>query len=92
MTEKREGAPARFASALRRRRMQPTTAPGALPPAGKAGPNDSGGFGLEITLSVELGGIDQAAAEQLVEAAHQVCPYSNATRGNIDVTVEAVAA
>ena len=56
------------------------------------GPNDAGGFALEVTLSVELGGIEQAAAEQLVEAAHQVCPYSNATRGNIPVTLEVVTA
>jgi len=54
------------------------------------GPNDTGGFGLSVTLRVELGGIDQAGAEQLVDAAHQVCPYSNATRGNIDVVLETV--
>ena len=52
------------------------------------GPNDAGGFALEVTLHVELGGIEQSAAEALVEAAHQVCPYSNATRGNIPVTLE----
>ncbi|MFQ1004334.1 organic hydroperoxide resistance protein [Modestobacter sp. SSW1-42] len=52
------------------------------------GPNDAGGFALEVTLRVELGGIEQSAAEALVEAAHQVCPYSNATRGNIPVTLE----
>ncbi len=56
------------------------------------GTNDAGGFGLEITLSVELGGLDQAAAEQLVEAAHEVCPYSNATRGNVPVTLETTVA
>jgi Ohr subfamily peroxiredoxin len=56
------------------------------------GPNSSGGFGLEITLHIELGGLDQAAAEQLVEAAHQVCPYSNATRGNVPVTLETTVA
>ena len=56
------------------------------------GPDDAGGFALEVTLRVELGGIDQAAAEQLVEAAHQVCPYSNATRGNVPVTLETVTA
>ncbi|SFJ66309.1 organic hydroperoxide resistance protein [Cellulomonas sp. KH9] len=56
------------------------------------GPDDAGGFGLEITLHVELGGVDQATAEQLVEAAHQVCPYSNATRGNVPVTLEVVTA
>jgi len=54
------------------------------------GPNDAGGFGLEITLHVELGGLDQATAERLVEAAHQTCPYSNATRGNVPVTLETV--
>jgi osmotically inducible protein OsmC len=53
------------------------------------GPNDAGGFGLEVALHVELGGVDQATADALVEAAHQVCPYSNATRGNIPVTVDA---
>lgn len=44
-----------------------------------------GGFGLEVELNVSLPGLDQTVAEQLVEAAHHVCPYSNATRGNIDV-------
>ncbi|MBT0993438.1 organic hydroperoxide resistance protein [Cellulomonas sp. DKR-3] len=56
------------------------------------GPRAEGGFGLEVTLRVELGGIDQAAAEELVEAAHQVCPYSNATRGNVPVTLETTTA
>jgi len=44
-----------------------------------------GGFGLEVALKVALPGIDRAKAEELVQAAHKVCPYSNATRGNIDV-------
>lgn len=44
-----------------------------------------GGFGLEVELTVSLPGIEQSVAEQLTEAAHKVCPYSNATRGNIDV-------
>jgi Ohr subfamily peroxiredoxin len=44
-----------------------------------------GGFGLEVELNVCLPGLEQAAAEQLTEAAHKVCPYSNATRGNIEV-------
>ncbi len=47
-----------------------------------------GGFGLEVKLNVSLPGLDQAVAEQLTEAAHQVCPYSNATRGNIDVRLK----
>ena len=45
-----------------------------------------GGFGLEVALHVTLPGIDRATAEDLVEKAHKVCPYSNATRGNIQVT------
>jgi Ohr subfamily peroxiredoxin len=52
------------------------------------GPNGSGGFGLDVTLTVTLPGVDPATARQLLDAAHQVCPYSNATRGNIDVKLE----
>ncbi|MEH6452317.1 MAG: organic hydroperoxide resistance protein [Psychromonas sp.] len=48
------------------------------------GPNENQGFALTVTLSIELE-LAQAAAEDLVRAAHQVCPYSNAVRGNIDV-------
>jgi osmotically inducible protein OsmC len=46
---------------------------------------DNGGFGLAVELEVTLPNLDHAAAQQLTEKAHQVCPYSNATRGNIDV-------
>ena len=53
------------------------------------GPNDAGGFQLTVALHAELAGVDQATADDLVAAAHQVCPYSNATRGNIEVTVDA---
>jgi osmotically inducible protein OsmC len=49
------------------------------------GPNGSGGFGLEVVLRFTFSQLDQTAAEELVAAAHQVCPYSNATRGNIEV-------
>ena len=45
-----------------------------------------GGFGLEVALHVSLPGIARATAEDLVEKAHKVCPYSNAPRGNIQVT------
>ena len=56
------------------------------------GKNDQGGFGLAVTLHVELGGLDQAAAEALVATAHQLCPYSNAVRGNVEVALETVVA
>ena len=46
-----------------------------------------GGFGIEVTLNVSLPGLEQDQADALVEKAHGVCPYSNATRGNIDVTL-----
>jgi len=51
------------------------------------GPNGAGGFSLEVELHVSIPGIEQATGEQLIELAHQVCPYSNATRGNIPVTL-----
>lgn len=46
---------------------------------------DNGGFGLAVELEVALPNLDHATATALAEKAHQVCPYSNATRGNIDV-------
>lgn len=49
------------------------------------GPRAAGGFGITADLEVNLPGLDRSDAERLVEAAHQVCPYSNATRGNLDV-------
>jgi Ohr subfamily peroxiredoxin len=52
------------------------------------GPNDNGGFKLDIELRVALPGLPADEAQQLVDAAHQVCPYSNATRGNVDVRVK----
>ncbi|MNW20683.1 Organic hydroperoxide resistance protein OhrB [compost metagenome] len=45
------------------------------------------GFGIEATLNIHLPGMDSADAQKLVDAAHIVCPYSNATQGNIDVTL-----
>lgn len=51
------------------------------------GKNDSGGFALSVGLVVALPKLEREAAQKLVEAAHQVCPYSNATRGNIPVTL-----
>ncbi|MFD4029134.1 organic hydroperoxide resistance protein [Streptomyces sp. NPDC058637] len=45
----------------------------------------AGGFGLEAAISVSIPDVDRATAQALVEKAHQVCPYSNATRGNIQV-------
>ncbi len=49
------------------------------------GPRSEGGFGITADLKISLPGLDRADAKRLVDAAHQVCPYSNATRGNVDV-------
>ncbi|MET3470348.1 Ohr subfamily peroxiredoxin [Novosphingobium sp. 1529] len=51
------------------------------------GPRSDGGFGLTVALTVHLPGVDRAAAEALVAKADEICPYSHATRGNIDVTL-----
>jgi len=48
------------------------------------------GFNIQAELKISLPGLERAVAEQIVAAAHEVCPYSNATRGNIDVTLTVV--
>jgi lipoyl-dependent peroxiredoxin len=48
------------------------------------------GFGIEVELAISLPGMERSAAEALVQKAHIVCPYSNATRNNIDVTLRVV--
>jgi lipoyl-dependent peroxiredoxin len=51
---------------------------------------DTGGFGLAVELDVSVPAVDRATAEAVVAKAHEVCPYSNATRGNIDVALVVV--
>ncbi|GAB2679735.1 organic hydroperoxide resistance protein [Nocardia goodfellowii] len=51
------------------------------------GKNDAGGFQLAVEIEVTLPNLSREQAQALADKAHQVCPYSNATRGNIDVTV-----
>ncbi|MGO4809626.1 organic hydroperoxide resistance protein [Cupriavidus sp. 2MCAB6] len=48
------------------------------------------GFGIEVDLNIALPGLDRAVAQSLVDKAHIVCPYSNATRGNIDVRLNLI--
>jgi len=48
------------------------------------------GFGIQVWLKVHIPDMDKAQAEKIVAAAHQVCPYSNATRGNVEVTLDVV--
>jgi len=55
------------------------------------GPRDDGkGFGIDVDLEVQVPGMDKAQAQDLVEKAHIICPYSDATRGNIDVRLKVV--
>ena len=54
------------------------------------GPRSEGGFGIEVALAVSLPGVPKEEAEDLVHKAHQVCPYSNATRNNVDVKLTVV--
>lgn len=54
------------------------------------GKTEAGGFGLEVELSASIPNVDAATAQDLLEKAHQVCPYSNATRGNIKVGLSVV--
>ncbi len=53
------------------------------------GTTGGGGYGLAVAIKVSMPGVPADTVAELAEAAHQVCPYSNATRGNIDVTLEA---
>ena len=54
------------------------------------GPRSEGGFGITVALDVALPGLARADAQALVDKAHQVCPYSNATRNNVDVKLTVV--
>jgi lipoyl-dependent peroxiredoxin len=51
------------------------------------GPDGSGGFQLGVQLAAHIPGVEQDVAERLADAAHRICPYSNATRGNIEVAL-----
>ncbi|NML14494.1 organic hydroperoxide resistance protein [Azohydromonas caseinilytica] len=52
--------------------------------------NKAGAFGIQVDMKISLPGMDRAAAEKLVAEAHEVCPYSNATRNNVDVKLTVV--
>ncbi|MFG1806269.1 organic hydroperoxide resistance protein [Streptomyces sp. NPDC049040] len=54
------------------------------------GTTEAGGFGLSVEMDVSIPGVERDVAASLVEQAHQVCPYSNAIRGNVEVTLTAV--
>jgi osmotically inducible protein OsmC len=81
------GYSACFDSALNRVISLSKTQTGETSVAAKVsiGQNEDGGFGLAVELDVNIPGVALAEAQQLAEKAHQICPYSNATRSNIEV-------
>lgn len=52
------------------------------------GSDDNGGYGLSVRLEVSMPAVSRDVAQQAIDQAHQICPYSNATRGNVDVVLE----
>jgi Ohr subfamily peroxiredoxin len=69
-------------------RKVPLPASASIDASVSIGQIPQGGFGLAVELAVHLPGMDATAAKEIVDAAHQVCPYSNATRGNIEVSLD----
>ncbi|HEY1177140.1 MAG TPA: organic hydroperoxide resistance protein [Phytomonospora sp.] len=85
------GYSACFHSALQTVARREKTELGASTVTAKVGIGPSGGgYGLTVALDVAIPGVDHATAEELVAKAHQVCPYSNATRGNVEVALTVV--
>ena len=72
------------------RRMQVDTSESQVTGRVTIGTIEGNGYGLSVELEVHIPGVEQAKAEEVVQAAHQVCPYSVATRGNIEVTLTVV--
>ena len=86
------GYAACFIGAMQYQAMQQKLHPGDISIDSKVaiGPAEGdNGFTIVVAMDVYVGGVDQAAAEKLVADAHRTCPYSNATRGNINVTLAA---
>lgn len=54
------------------------------------GPRQGGGFGLKVHLKVSMPGLEKAEVERITQAGHAICPYSNAVKGNVEVTTEVV--
>jgi Ohr subfamily peroxiredoxin len=70
------------------RRMKLDTSQSTVTARVSLGPVEGGAYGLAVELDVSIPGLERERAEQIVKAAHEVCPYSNATRGNIEVTLK----
>lgn len=80
------GGAVEFVARQRKLRHEPVEVTGAV----TLGTEDSGAFRLAVTLSVRIPGQPKTTVAELIAAAHEVCPYSRATRNNIDVTLVAL--
>ena len=81
------GSACEFAS----RQMKLITRQITVKTAVSIGEAPGGGFGLAVEHNVEMQGVSQADAEKIVAAGHQICPYSRAIKGNVDVTIKVTA-
>jgi osmotically inducible protein OsmC len=72
------------------RRMKVDTGDSEITGRVTLGTMEGGAFNIAVELDVHIPGVDEETAHKVVEAAHEVCPYSNATRGNIEVTLKIV--
>ncbi|HEY1832366.1 MAG TPA: organic hydroperoxide resistance protein [Acidimicrobiales bacterium] len=72
------------------RRMKVDTSESDVTGRVTIGTIDGGAFGLAVELDVHIPGVDEATALEVVRGAHEVCPYSNATRDNIEVTLKVI--
>jgi Ohr subfamily peroxiredoxin len=72
------------------RRMGVDTSASTLTARVTLGTADGGAYGIAVELDVAIPGLEREVAERVIEAAHEVCPYSNATRGNIEVALNVV--
>jgi lipoyl-dependent peroxiredoxin len=68
-------------------RVSPTKSPSETSLAGSSATQSTGGFGITADLVIALSGVERTDGLRLIETAHQICPYSNATRNNIDVNL-----
>jgi Ohr subfamily peroxiredoxin len=72
------------------RRLRVDTSSSTVTARVTLGSVEGGGYGIAVELDVAIPDVDHEIAEQVVKAAHEVCPYSNATRGNIEVLLKVV--
>jgi lipoyl-dependent peroxiredoxin len=84
------GACFQSAMATVARRLKLDTSQSVVTVRVSLGPIDGGRYGIAVEIDVAIPGLERERAEEVVKAAHEVCPYSNATRGNIDVVLKVI--